>query len=251
MGPRFLFDSFSSACGLCLAECSTFGGAVRVGIFGFSRKCAFCALGVGPWGYGISWAGFRTSGFFCLRLVLWALEVAARFLRNSSTATTYPAYDAAFYVPLAWVSADGWLIEWYFRLTAASVAESFLQLMGGGGPAQRRTFLGQWASARSRALLLWASHPRGNAVFRNALNLSFSGRKGYLLGALCLLTFLAWVSNIIRVSTLCWAAAEWGAKFFDRNVAPMGRINYPCCFNASLCGAAYRPAFTFSKSHEF
>lgn len=29
-----------------------------------------------------------------------------------------------------WVSADGWMIEWYFRLTADSVAESFLQLMG-------------------------------------------------------------------------------------------------------------------------
>ena len=123
-----------------------------------------------------------------------------------------------------WVGVDGWLVEWYFRLSASSVAEHVLMFMGFDVV---RSGVHLWVNglelnvAPSCAGLNTLS---GTLFFGSVLAYAFLGGKNSFWGALCLLPLIAWLSNTVRISMLCWAAASWGPSFLTEMLHQWGGL---------------------------
>lgn len=150
-----------------------------------------------------------------------------------------------------WVSADGWLLEWYFRLSAASVAESFLQWIGVEAV---RSGVHLWVNAFELEVARSCSglHTlEGTLFFGTLLTYHFLGGRLIYWVALCVLPLLAWACNIIRVSSLCWAAAEWGPTFLTEMLHQWGGLITLALLMLLYVGLLTALRSLFSKTHEF
>ena len=123
-----------------------------------------------------------------------------------------------------WVTVDAWWIEWYARLSAASVSEIVLQWAGFDVVRTGVRLFVSGIELHIASSCAGLNTLEGVLFFGTVLTYYFLKGSRLFWGAFCLLPIIAWFSNIIRVSLLCWVAAEWGPSFLTEMLHQWGGL---------------------------